>query len=671
MKQYAHILIVFLILGACTINNDPSSEQQDAVPLSIRETDSVVVTNLISRSKNFYDENITTAPPFDEFLTEATELAKKNNFIKPLSEIYSLASKRYRNRSDYGEAIYYANEALDLAKKIDDKSLLINYINMAAVIYRRVDENSMAMQMHMEAMEMAEALNDTFEQSVSLNGIGNVYLGLKRYHASIEYFKKSFDLAVKQKNVLGQAINTNNIGEALKYTGQLDSALVYFHQSLEYNMQVNSEVGYAICYNSIGDTYRLKNDFKQALKYLKQALVLNEKTRDKINVSASYSLLGETYLQVYDYTRAIEHLNEGLAIALEIGSKYQIETCSRLLATAYEKTYDLKNSIRHLKVSQVYKDSIFNEASLRHITVVRAKHESDKAKYEIQQLNNETSLQKKLISQQKKTILLFTFFVLAFIAGSILIYRQTKLNAGYKSILMQQRLLRSQMNPHFIFNALSAIQVYILENDMENSSKFLSHFARLMRQVLHSSQREYVSLEEEKNMLSYYLKLQQLRFAHPFSFNITFDKDIDMALIMIPPMITQPFVENAVEHGLRSVEKNGLVEVRFLLDNNTLIIEIEDNGIGLAVTQMLNKGAAKHESMATRITNERLQVIERMTKKQCSLTITDLHSDSAQKSGVLVRIRIPIIKSDSTLNKKDTSTRGSKIFGKWLKKKRN
>jgi len=669
VNRYAHILIGILILCACTVKNDPTKEPKVEVPLSIRETDSLVVANLINRSKIYYDDNITTAPALDEFLTEAAELAKKNNFIRPLSEIYSLASKRYRNRSDYGEAIIYANEALDLAKKLDDKSLLANYINMAAVIYRRVDENSQAMQMHMEAMEIAEALNDTFQLSVSINGIGNVYLGLKRYHASIEYFKKSFAFAVQQKNILGQAINTNNIGEALKHTGQLDSALVYFHQSLEYNMQVKSEVGYAICYNSIGDTYRLKNDFKQALKYLKQALVLNEKTRDKINVSSSYSLLGETYLQVYDYTRAIEHLKEGLAIALEIGSKYQIETCSRLLATAYENIDDLKNSIRYLKISQVYKDSIFNEANLRHITVVRAKHEADKSKYQIQQLNNETSLQKKLISQQQKTILYFTFFVLAFIAGSILIYRQVKLNAGYKSILMQQRLLRSQMNPHFIFNALSAIQVYILENDMENSSKFLSHFARLMRQVLHSSQREYVSLEEEKNMLNYYLKLQQLRFPHPFSFNITFDKDIDEAITLIPPMITQPFVENSVEHGLRSVEKKGLVEVRFLRDNNSLIIEIEDNGIGLADAQMLNKGGAKHESVATRITNERLQVIERMTKKQCSLTIIDLHSDSAQKSGVLVKIKIPIIKSDSTLNKKGTSTKSRNILGNWIRKR--
>ncbi|SMO70448.1 Tetratricopeptide repeat-containing protein [Saccharicrinis carchari] len=669
MNKYIYIFISLTIFGACTLNEGAIQEGQlqADVPLSIRETDSVVVANLINRSKIYYDDNTNTAMAFDQFLLEAEELAQKNGFNKSLAEIFTMASKRYRNRSEYGEAIKYANQALELAKKIGDTALLSNYINMAAVIYRRVDENSQAMQMHMEAMELAEQVNDTFQLSVALNGIGNVYLGLKRYHASIEYFKKSFDIAVQQNNILGLAINTNNIGEALKFTGQLDSALVYFYQSLEYNKQINSEVGYAICYNSIGDTYRLKNDFSKALKYLKQALVLNEKTRDKINVSVSYSMLGETYLQVYDYARAIEHLKEGLNIAVEIGSKYQIEACSRLLARCYEKTNQLQSAIGHLKVAQTYKDSIFNEASLRHITVVRAKHEADKSKARIQQLNIETGLQKKLILQQKRAILYFVFFVLALIAGSVLIYRQIKLNAGYKSILMQQRLLRSQMNPHFIFNALSAIQVYILENDMENSSKFLSHFARLMRQVLRSSEKEYVSLEEEKNMLNYYLKLQQLRFVQPFTYNITFDKSISETSTLIPPMITQPFVENAVEHGLKSVEKNGLIEVRFLQDNNTLVIEIEDNGIGLSDAKMLKKGGVKHESMAIRITNERLQMIERMTKKQCALSILDLHSNSTQKSGVLVKITIPIIQPDSSVLDKNKSSKIRKLFGKLMK----
>ena len=620
------------------------------IPLSIRETDSIVVNTLLERSGAFYRHNLTEAEVFDDFLKEAEELAVKNDFDAPLSEIYHMVGVRYRNRSEYGKAIGYANKAMEIGRTLGDESRLADFINNAAVIYRRVDENKQAMELHMEAMEIAEAIGDSFQVSVSLNGIGNVYLELDRYHASIEYFKRSFDIAVARKNVLGQAININNIGEAMKYLGQIDSALVYFYQSLDYNTQVNSEVGQAICYNSIGDSYRIKKDFNQALKYLKRALVLNMKTRDRINVSVSYSLLGETYLQVYDYKNAIENLKEGLAIAEEIGSKYQIEECSRLLGDAYEKNGELKNSIFYLRKAQVYKDSLFDEESLRHIAVMTAMHKAEKAKAQILQLNSETGLQRKLIGQQRRAILYFSFFVLALIAASVLVYRQVKLNAGYKSILMQQRLLRSQMNPHFIFNALSAIQVYVLENDMETSSSFLTDFAKLMRQVLRSSQREYVTLEEERDTVNYYLRLQQLRFTQPFAYKIVIDDSIEASSALIPPMITQPFVENAIEHGVKSIGKHGRIEVRFAKKRDNLVVEIEDNGIGLAGSKMLKEKAGKHESMAIQITNERLEVIKKMTKKATSFEIVDLQEKYVDKTGVLVKIQMPIMQPETKSN---------------------
>ncbi|WP_075591032.1 tetratricopeptide repeat-containing sensor histidine kinase [Labilibacter marinus] len=650
MNRFFYTIVLLISIVSCTSGHDTEIIiQTEDIPLSIRETDSIVVKTLIDRSETFYSDNLITGPVFDDFLKEAEEISVKNNFRTPLSSIYHTLEVRYRNRSEYANAIKYADKAIEIGRNLNDNSRLANYINMAAVVYRRVDENKQALEMHMEAMELAESVGDSFQIAVSLNGIGNVYLGLKRHHASVEYFKKSFQIAVARGNVLGQAINSNNIGEALKLANDLDSALVYFYQSLDYNTQLGSKVGQAICYNSIGDAYRLKKDYSQALKYLKRALILNKETRDRINVSTSYSMLGETYIQVYDYYNAINNLKSGLQIAQEIGSKYQIEACSKLLALAYEKTNALSLSIKHLRMAQVYKDSLFDEANLRHITVVTARHESDKAKAQIQQLNNESTLQKKLISQQKKAILYFSFFVLALIAAGVLIFRQIRLNEGYKSILMQQRLLRSQMNPHFIFNALSAIQVYILENDMENSSRFLSDFARLMRQVLQSSQRDYVSLEEERSMITYYLKLQQLRFNPPFSYEIVIDESLDKDRTLIPPMITQPFVENAVEHGIKSIGKHGKVTVRFTKSRNDLVVIIEDNGIGLAGSQVLKTESSKHQSMATQITNERLEVIQKMTKRNTSFRITDLQDNSENQTGVLVKIRMPLINPDTKL----------------------
>ncbi len=652
MSRILYILALVFIIASCSSEGEKSSLPDADIALSIRETDSVVVASLINKSKANFSLNKTTTPAFDEYLKDAEELAISNDFQKPLSEIYHLVGVRHRNRSEYGDAIRFATKALDIGKTLDDKSTLANYINMAAVVYRRVDENSKAMELHMQAMELAEEVNDSFQIAVSLNGVGNVYLNLERYHASIEYFKQSFEIAVSRGNVLGQAINTNNIGESLKHIGEIDSALVYFYESLDYNTQIDSKVGQAICFNSIGDAYRLKKDYNQALKYLRKALVLNRETRDFINVAMSYSILGETYLEVHDYENAIINLKEGLRIGQEIGSKYMIETCARLLSQAYEKQYNLRQSLEYLKLSQAYKDSIFDEKSVRHIAVITTTHEAEQAKAKIVQLNNESSLQKSLIKQQKRAIVYFVFFVLAIIGAAILIYRQSKLNEGYKSILMQQRLLRSQMNPHFIFNALSAIQVYILENDMDNSSRFLADFAKLMRLVLRSSQREYITLEEEKDMLEYYLKLQQLRFVDSFDFEVSIEEELDSREVLIPPMITQPFVENSIEHGLKSLGRDGRVKVRFRSINKKLLVEIEDNGIGLTGAKLRKDSSSKHESMATQITNDRLHVIEKMTKTETLFEINDLQEISPQKSGVLVRIEIPIIEAEDLAKKK-------------------
>jgi sensor histidine kinase YesM len=208
---------------------------------------------------------------------------------------------------------------------------------------------------------------------------------------------------------------------------------------------------------------------------------------------------------------------------------------------------------------------------------------------------------------------------------------------------MQQRLLRTQMNPHFIFNALSAIQVYILENDTKKSSSFLSNFATLMRQVLRSSQYEYVTIAEEIKMLGYYLELQQLRFIEPFSFQIETDPKLDENYVLIPPMITQPFIENAIEHGIRSRGENGQVHVRFINHNDRLGIEIEDNGIGWKPSKENGDMDKKHESMAIKITHERLEVIKKVTKKKTHLEIIDLQEKMPDKTGVLVRMEIPII----------------------------
>ncbi|MBV5342813.1 histidine kinase, partial [bacterium] len=175
---------------------------------------------------------------------------------------------------------------------------------------------------------------------------------------------------------------------------------------------------------------------------------------------------------------------------------------------------------------------------------------------------------------------------------------------------LKQKLLRSQMNPHFMFNTLNAINQYIQTNKGHEASDYLAQYSRLMRQILENSAVEFVGLDVEIEFLQNYLVMQQLRFEKSFRFTIEIDKTIDPEQFEIPPMIAQPFIENAIEHGVRGVA-GGEIRIHFGFENNTLTLTVADNGKGFQTsTQNIN-----HKSFALDITRERLNIAGNNTEK--------------------------------------------------------
>jgi sensor histidine kinase YesM len=205
---------------------------------------------------------------------------------------------------------------------------------------------------------------------------------------------------------------------------------------------------------------------------------------------------------------------------------------------------------------------------------------------------------------------------------------------------MHQKLLRSQMNPHFIFNALIAIQNYILKNKKFEASDYLSQFATLMRAILEGSRDDFILLSREIELLKYYVSLQQLRFENSFMFNLELDEKINADELKIPPMILQPFVENAIEHGLRELnDKEKTLLVKYTLDSKNLCIKIIDNGIGIKNNKKSNTNG--HQSYAMKITKERLMNITKIYKVNIDISIRDL-SEFENEYGTEIKFLIPI-----------------------------
>ena len=212
---------------------------------------------------------------------------------------------------------------------------------------------------------------------------------------------------------------------------------------------------------------------------------------------------------------------------------------------------------------------------------------------------------------------------------------------------MEQKLLRSQMNPHFLFNVLNAIQGFIFKSDPVQAGTYLGKFAELIRMILDNSRSNYVTLDKEILSLEHYLELQKLRFTPSFDYIINVDDSLNQKEINVPPMLAQPFIENAIEKGIKGMEK-GLIEINFYKKKNQILFDITDNGVGLNKSLALKSEESNdHRSLATTITKERIHLIKNEFNQAIRFNIVDLSSTSkeADSTGTKVSFQIPLVQA--------------------------
>jgi LytS/YehU family sensor histidine kinase len=214
-----------------------------------------------------------------------------------------------------------------------------------------------------------------------------------------------------------------------------------------------------------------------------------------------------------------------------------------------------------------------------------------------------------------------------------------------KAAELEMEVLRSQMNPHFIFNSLTSINRFILQNNRAQASEYLTKFSKLMRLILQNSQASLITLESELKSLELYLDLEALRFDHHFTYNISVQKDLDIDTLKVPPLIIQPYAENAIWHGLMHKEEKGYLDIKVSKENNYLYFKITDDGIGREqAATFASKSATRHKSMGLKITASRLAMLQlqHSNTKVPPVTINDLVNTDGTAAGTEVIIKIPV-----------------------------
>jgi LytS/YehU family sensor histidine kinase len=228
----------------------------------------------------------------------------------------------------------------------------------------------------------------------------------------------------------------------------------------------------------------------------------------------------------------------------------------------------------------------------------------------------------------------------------IIIYiKQLKQKADQKQNALRLQSLQGQMNPHFIFNSLNSINYFISKNDALSANRYIADFARLIRSILYNFNSDFISLERETESLEEYLKIEHLRFGDKFNYKVNMNQEIVPGQFKVSPGLVQPFVENAIWHGVRGLERRkGNVAVTYSIENDKLTCTVEDDGIGRKKAESLKSSIDQKVSKGISIVTERLNIINKLQKSNYQIIISDLYPE-IEETGTRVVIDIPVKKN--------------------------
>lgn len=354
--------------------------------------------------------------------------------------------------------------------------------------------------------------------------------------------------------------------------------------------------------------------------------------------------IGGIYDDKNQYDSCFKYYSLALKIAKDLKNYNLISGVNSNLAKLYAlRLNDYKAAYKYNMLAAEARDSFYETDRVKTLSEMTVKFETKETEAKNKLLQNENDLQ-KLRLQRKGFI---TYGLLAFIALLVLAVflwvRQNKIRNKQEIIELEQKQLRSQMDPHFLFNCLNSIQHYIVHSDTITANKYLSEFATLVRKTLNISSEISISLTEELEYLENYLSLEKMRFENKLSYTILCADSIDKKSTKIPPMIIQPFIENAIHHGLRYLKDvKGKLVISFYKEDNNLVCTIDDNGIGIQASQKLKEQLnTKHTSHGINITQKRLALIGKIKKSVFDLKIEDKLM-STGNSGTLITIKFPM-----------------------------
>lgn len=507
--------------------------------------------------------------------------------------IAELGRTYYKLKRPLDNASVYYLKALDIYNKEFTKEETEKYIGIKALIFDRTavllaskKQFDDAEHYALDAIKIYEQINDKDGLQIAATGLGNIYYWKEDFKKAKQYYQKAYDLCLEIPKNTGRALN--------------NLAMIY-HNDKEY---------------------------EKALKTYMEAIEQHKKMNNAELIGQAYVNIGSTYVDTKQYERGIEYLEKAVKELNSVYANNGLPQAYEELVVLYTKTGDYAKALAYQKKLTLIKDSLNSQ-------IIATKTANFKVHFETAEKENKIKLQDEKINKQYQNLNIMTGVVVVLcIFGFLLwqIVKQKQKVADERAKLEKQRFeataekalnemkidaLRAQMNPHFIFNCLNTIEGFMLQKRTLEASTFLQKFSKLIRMVLENSRHSTVSLEQDIETVTLYIQLEKIRYEGKFEYVLNIDDNL--VEYHLPPMLIQPFVENAILHGLRNRNTEGGILEVFIEDKNDLVsVTIQDNGIGYKKSQAIKSknGGLNKTSIGIKITEERLKIFYPNTNLQ-------------------------------------------------------
>lgn len=586
----------------------------------------------IAKSIDFVAQSIASL----EQLGNKKELAKS---LRMLGEIY-LFHKQYDLATDNFE------DALEANKSIETSLLL----GKTYVITKRFQEVESIMAPLQEIKGMLPHQRVTMYEL-----LGDAKKGLNDTSTAVAFYNQGLTVATKNQMAPKMTDLTSKIADAYAKANQLIEAEAYYDNSLQLANKLAPKRALQEK-EKVADFYNQKSQFTEEIAMRKNSLETLEKLKtpkqrisetelgDTITAQRINYKIANAYISQDKYNEAIPFLEKSIVEAdfeddilvqkdatRKLSEVYEYKGDFNLALETYQDYVALVDTLYVRKEQEISSAARFN----REIASTQSRIAGLERERELSQSKYDLALTQKELSEEsyknQRWVIYSLICGLVLMALATFFFYRSNQQQKLANNLLALKSLRSQMNPHFIFNALNSVNNFIAKSDERSANRYLSEFSTLMRSVLENSEEDFIPLSKEINLLELYMKLEHSRFPDKFDYRITIDEGIDIPSFQIPPMLLQPYIENAIWHGLRYKEEKGFLEVNISsISENSIEICISDDGIGRKKSaELKTRHQKKQRSKGMGNIKQRVAILNDMHKNKVAVTINDLHKDGS------------------------------------------